>query len=95
VGSVLDDNDILAMKTGMLYDEATIRTIASTLRKYYAGKSLRLMCDPVYVSISGYAVLVDNAAEALVDEILPLATLITPKSFFRTNGRSQSQVWRT
>ena len=62
----------------MLYDETTIRTIASTLKKYYVEKPLRLVCDPVCVSTSGYALLVDNAVEALIDEILPLATLITP-----------------
>ena len=36
------------------------------------------MCDPVCVSTPGHFPLVDNAVEALIDEILPLATLITP-----------------
>ena len=36
------------------------------------------MCDPVCVSTSGYTLLADSAVEALIDEILPLATLITP-----------------
>ena len=75
---MLDDNDVLAMKTGMLHDEATIRVIASTLREYYAGKRLRLVCDPVCVSTSGHALLMDNALGSLIDEIIPLATLITP-----------------
>jgi hydroxymethylpyrimidine/phosphomethylpyrimidine kinase len=75
---VLDDIDVLAMKTGMLYDEATIRVIASALKKYYVQKPLRLVCDPVCVSTSGHALLVGNALEVLIDEILPLATLITP-----------------
>ena len=39
-----DQNVSLAMKTGILYDEATIRTIASTTsEKYYEKKSLRLV----------------------------------------------------
>ena len=62
----------------MLYDEATIRTVASALRKYYKGRTLRLVCDPVCVSTSGHALLADSALGSLIDEILPLATLITP-----------------
>ena len=66
------------MKTGMLYGEATIRAIASTLKKYYVEKPLRLVCDPVCVSTSGHTLLADSAVGSLIDEILPLATLITP-----------------
>ena len=62
----------------MLYDEATIKVIASTLKKYYREKHLRLVCDPVCVSTSGHTLLVDSAVGSLIDEILPLATLITP-----------------
>ncbi|KAF9787290.1 phosphomethylpyrimidine kinase [Thelephora terrestris] len=76
--SVLDDTNIVVMKTGMLFDEATIRVVASTLRKYYTEKPLRLVCDPVCVSTSGHVLLVDSALGSLIDEMLPLATLITP-----------------
>lgn len=75
---MLDDVNVPAMKTGMLYDEAIIRVIASTLKKYYKVKPLRLVCDPVCVSTSGHALLVDRAIGSLIEEILPLATLITP-----------------
>ena len=75
---MLDDTNVLAMKTGMLYDEATIQVITSTLRKYYREKPLRLVCDPVCVSTSGHTPFVDNAVGLLVDGVLPLATLITP-----------------
>ena len=66
------------MKTGMLYDTATVKVVASVLKKYYREKPLRLVCDPVCVSTSGHALLVDGAVGSLIDEILPLATLITP-----------------
>ena len=66
------------MKTGMLYDEATIRAVASTLRKYCKEKAVPLVCDPVCVSTSGHALLVDGALGSLIDEMLPLVTLITP-----------------
>jgi len=62
----------------MLHDEATIQVIASTLKKYYGEKPLRLVCDPVCVSTSGHALLMDSAVGSLVDEIVPLATIITP-----------------
>src|SRR5579872_2355387 len=62
----------------MLYKEATIKAVASTLRKHYKENILRLVCDPVCVSTSGHALLVDNALGSLIDEILPSATLITP-----------------
>ena len=75
---MLDDTDILAMKTGMLYDKDTIQAIASTLKEYHKEKRLRLVCDPVCVSTSGHALLADNAVGSLIDEILPLATLVTP-----------------
>lgn len=75
---MLDDIDVLAMKAGMLHNEWTIRTVASTLREYYEKKTLRLVCDPVCVSTSGSALLVESALGSLIDEILPLATLITP-----------------
>lgn len=66
------------MKTGMLYDEGTIEVVASTLRKYFQKKALRLVCDPVCVSTSGHPLLVESAVGSMIDEILPLATLITP-----------------
>jgi hypothetical protein len=41
-------SDVPATKTGMLYDAATIRVIASALNKYYVGKPFR----PVYESVA-------------------------------------------
>jgi hydroxymethylpyrimidine/phosphomethylpyrimidine kinase len=75
---VLDDTNVLAIKTGMLYDQATVQVIASTLKKYYREKPLVLVCDPVCVSTSRHALLADSAVGPLIDEMLPLATLITP-----------------
>jgi hypothetical protein len=39
---------------------------------------------------------VDNAVEGPVDEseMLPVATLISPNPFFRTDRRSRSRAWR-
>lgn len=75
---MLDDIDVLVVKTEMLYDEATIRVVTSTLKKYCKKKPLQFVCDPVCVSASGDALLLDSAVGTLIDEVLPLATLITP-----------------
>ena len=62
----------------MLCDQVTVRVIASTLEEHYREKPLVLVCDPMYLSTSRHAPLPDSAAGPLVDEMLPLATLITP-----------------
>ena len=59
----------------MLYDEAIIRIVASALKNYSREKTLRLVCDPEYESASGQP---SSALGSLIDEILSLATLITP-----------------
>ena len=75
---MLDDTNVLAIKTGMLYDQATVQVIASTLKEHYREKPLVLVCDPVCISTSRHALLADSAVGPLIDEILPLTTLVTP-----------------
>jgi len=79
--SVLDDIDVLVMKTGMLYDEATVQVVASTLKRQYRDKPLRLVCDPECVSASGDVLLLDSGVESLITEVIPMATLITPNKY--------------
>ena len=64
-----------ACKTGMLFSKPIIRVVAETLTK--AGK-VPLIVDPVMVATSGAALLKPSAVRALCDELLPLATLVTP-----------------
>ena len=72
---MLDNTDVLAVKTGMLYDETIIRIVASALKNHSRENTLRLVCDPEYESTSEEA---SFALGLLIDELLPLATLITP-----------------
>ncbi|KAI0085952.1 Phosphomethylpyrimidine kinase-domain-containing protein [Irpex rosettiformis] len=79
--SVLDDIDIKAMKTGMLFDAKSIRTVVGMLRSFYLkdGMSLPpLVCDPVCVSTSGHTLLQSDALDVLISELLPLTFLLTP-----------------
>lgn len=64
-----------AVKIGMVSSEGLIRMIADKLRQYQAK---RIVLDPVMVSTSGSSLMKDDAREALIHELLPLATLITP-----------------
>jgi hydroxymethylpyrimidine/phosphomethylpyrimidine kinase len=64
-----------AVKTGMLYSAEIIRVVA----KFFAtGRRPPLVVDPVMVATSGALLLKPGAVKALLDELLPLATLATP-----------------
>jgi hydroxymethylpyrimidine/phosphomethylpyrimidine kinase len=64
-----------AVKTGMLFSTPIIRVIT----KFYSrGKRPPLIVDPVMVSTSGVRLLKSSAIKAVKEELLPLATLVTP-----------------
>lgn len=64
-----------AVKIGMVSNIEIIRMIADKLIGYKAGN---IVVDPVMVATSGSKLLSDNAMDALVSRLLPLATAITP-----------------
>ena len=64
-----------AVKIGMVASGELIRAIADRLRHYDAGN---VVIDPVMVSTSGSALVRTDAVNTLVEELLPLATLVTP-----------------
>ncbi|PIL33042.1 hypothetical protein GSI_04491 [Ganoderma sinense ZZ0214-1] len=80
--SVLDDIEIKAIKTGMLYDAEHTRRIAHTLKAHFTGgRPLPpLVVDPVSVSTSGHTLLHPGAVDVMVRELFPLATLVTPNT---------------
>ncbi len=64
-----------AVKTGMLYSTPIIRVVAER----FAGPGVpALVVDPVMVATSGARLLKPSAIRALLGELLPLATLVTP-----------------
>jgi hydroxymethylpyrimidine/phosphomethylpyrimidine kinase len=67
---------IQAAKTGMLGGAAQVAAVAKAWRTH-AGAT-PLVVDPVMVATGGGKLLMDDAVTALVQEILPLATVITP-----------------
>ena len=72
--AVKNDLPVDALKTGMLLNRELIQTTAELLRHW----SIPKVIDPVMVSRTGAVLLEDDAIAALRDDLLPLATLLTP-----------------
>ena len=72
--AVFSDIGADAAKTGMLFSRELIETVADFL----AAHRVPLVVDPVMVASSGAKLLQDDAAEALVERLFPLSTVVTP-----------------
>jgi len=72
--AVFDDIGVDAAKTGMLFSRTLIETVAAYLRD----RRVPLVVDPVMVASSGAQLLEDDAVDALVGQLFPLATVVTP-----------------
>ncbi|MCK5573897.1 MAG: bifunctional hydroxymethylpyrimidine kinase/phosphomethylpyrimidine kinase [Bacteroidetes bacterium] len=75
IDAVLGDIGADAVKIGMLQTAEVVRTVAERLR---AHDVKRVVLDPVMVAKSGDKLLQDDAVDALRDELLPLAEIVTP-----------------
>jgi hydroxymethylpyrimidine/phosphomethylpyrimidine kinase len=72
---VAGDFAIGAVKTGMLNDRETVVAVANALKHH----ELRpLVVDPVIVATSGDTLLAPDAVQAMRDELIPLADILTP-----------------
>ncbi|CAK5263697.1 unnamed protein product, partial [Mycena citricolor] len=77
--SVLDDIDVHAIKTGMLFNAEIIDAVAHTLGAHSAQRALPpLVCDPVCVSTSGHSLLEPQAVDVLVSKLFPMTVVLTP-----------------
>lgn len=75
IDAVFADFKIRAVKIGMLANKEVIHAVSRKLRQY---RPPLVVLDPVMVATSGDRLLDDDACASLVDELLPLADLITP-----------------
>ncbi len=73
--SVFSELPPLAAKTGMLFSEPIIRTVAEFFR---SRPEILLVVDPVMVATSGAQLLQRKAQRSLCNLLLPQATLVTP-----------------
>lgn len=72
---LLEDVTVHAVKVGMLGDASVVRVVAQVLAGADAGP---VVLDPVMVATSGDRLLTADAVDAVRDELLPLADLVTP-----------------
>jgi hydroxymethylpyrimidine/phosphomethylpyrimidine kinase len=75
IDAVLDDLPVAAIKTGLLPDAAVVESVVDRLR---ARPVRALVVDPVLIATSGHALTATSALAAIRDQLLPLATLVTP-----------------
>ncbi len=75
IDAVFEDIYPDAVKIGMVASCELIRVIADRLRFY---KARNVVVDPVMVATSGSALIKSDAVQTLTEELLSLATVVTP-----------------
>ena len=75
IDAVVADIGVDAAKTGMLSSAEIIATVAERVRHWHLE---RLVVDPVMVATSGDRLLREDAVQALIRELVPLALVLTP-----------------
>src|SRR5882762_7391127 len=75
IDAVMDDIGVDAAKTGMLSSAEIIGAVAERIRHWGID---HLVVDPVMVAKSGDRLLREDAVQALVRDLLPLALVVTP-----------------
>ncbi len=73
--AVLGVYAIKGLKTGMLSDPAAIEIIAERLKDH---PEIAKVIDPVMIATSGAKLVSEETTQAIVQYLLPLATLLTP-----------------
>lgn len=76
IDAVVEDIGVDGLKTGMLASAAIIGAVADRVRTH--GLERILVVDPVMVAKSGDRLLRGDAVRALIEELLPLAAIVTP-----------------
>ncbi|VAX32172.1 Hydroxymethylpyrimidine phosphate kinase ThiD [hydrothermal vent metagenome] len=75
LSALLNDKKPSAVKTGMLANEAIVDCVARILKR---GKIKKLVVDPVIRSSNGKTLLSAKGVQALKENLLPLALVVTP-----------------
>jgi len=75
IDSVVTDIGVDAVKTGMLANADIIAVVAEKAKEY---NFPNFVIDPVMVAKSGDPLLREDAREALIEQLIPLAKVLTP-----------------
>lgn len=78
IEAVFEELPPQAVKTGMLFSAANLRIVADFFGARTARPCVPLVVDPVMISTSGARLLQPAAEKILCQDLLPLATLVTP-----------------
>jgi hydroxymethylpyrimidine kinase / phosphomethylpyrimidine kinase / thiamine-phosphate diphosphorylase len=74
IQSIMSDIPPDAIKIGMVHRKEIIQSIYDSLMH----TKIPIVLDPIFAAGSGSKLLLDNAFESFVSELVPIATLITP-----------------
>jgi hydroxymethylpyrimidine/phosphomethylpyrimidine kinase len=75
IDAVLTDIGAEIVKIGMLASPEIVRTVAKALRRHGVK---RIVLDPVLRATSGASLCGDDTAQAIITELFPIASLVTP-----------------
>jgi hydroxymethylpyrimidine kinase/phosphomethylpyrimidine kinase len=73
--AILDDLEVVAIKTGMLPTRKIIEVVAEIIQKR---RFQNIVVDPVIRSTSGFELIDKHALQALTKTLFPVATLVMP-----------------
>jgi hydroxymethylpyrimidine/phosphomethylpyrimidine kinase len=77
ITAVATDLEPSAVKSGMVGTAELIRVVAASIREFRLGP---YVLDPVMVATSGDLLIADEGVSAIRDELIPLASLVTPNT---------------
>ena len=77
IDSIISDLPCHAAKTGMLANAAIIEVVADRIRRYNIP---HLVVDPVMLATSGGRLLLEAAEAVYIEQLFPLAEVITPNA---------------
>jgi hydroxymethylpyrimidine/phosphomethylpyrimidine kinase len=78
IDAAFGDVGVDGVKIGMLGSAEVARTVAERLGFHLAGRPVPVVLDPVLAATAGTALLDADALPILLEEVLPLATVVTP-----------------
>lgn len=78
IEAIFNDFDVAAVKIGMVSNSEIIEAIIRGIKKW---QPQNIIIDPIMVSESGIFLLEEGSRKKLVEELLPLANLLTPNTY--------------
>lgn len=75
IDAIFEDINVDAVKIGMLSSPECMQAVATKLKQY---QPKHIVIDPVMYAKNGCPLMQENAIDALISTIIPLASLLTP-----------------